>query len=100
MRALRPAAGVEEATSGEIWAHSREVDGAHQLHYDLDEAALRTTGATRSPIASSVFYLETVDNAGAPTLINAASPDEKKGTASAASTRRSGGAGSWTSRWA
>ena len=71
LRALRPVAGVDAATSGEIWAHSREADGAHQLHYDLDEAALRTTGATRSPIASSVFYLETVDNAGAPTLVMA-----------------------------
>ena len=69
LRALRPAAGVDEATSGEIWAHSREADGAHQLHYDLDEAALRSTGATRSPLKSSVFYLETVDNAGAPTMI-------------------------------
>ena len=69
LRALRPAADVEGATSGEIWAHSREADGAHQLHYDLDEAALRSTGETRSPIASSVFYLETVDNAGAPTMI-------------------------------
>ena len=69
LRALRPAAGVDEATSGEIWAHSREADGAHQLHYDLDEAALRSTGETRSPIASSVFYLETIDNDGAPTLV-------------------------------
>ena len=69
LRALRPAADVEGATSGEIWAHSREADGAHQLHYDLDEAALRSTGETRSPLKSSVFYLETVDNAGAPTMI-------------------------------
>ena len=69
LRALRPAAGVDGATSGEIWAHSREADGAHQLHYDLDEAALRSTGETRSPIKSSVFYLETIDNDGAPTLV-------------------------------
>ena len=69
LRALRPAANVENATSGEIWAHAREADGAHQLHYDLDEAALRSTGETRSPIASSVFYLETIDNDGAPTLV-------------------------------
>ena len=34
-----------------------------------DEAALRSTGETRSPIASSVFYLETIDNDGAPTLV-------------------------------
>jgi len=71
LRALRPAAGVEGATSGEVWAHAREADGAHQLHYDLDESALRTTGETRSPIKSSVFYLETVDNDGAPTLVMA-----------------------------
>jgi hypothetical protein len=69
LRALRPAANVENATSGEIWAHAREADGAHQLHYDLDEAALRSTGETRSPIKSSVFYLETIDNDGAPTLV-------------------------------
>ena len=41
LRALRPVAAVDAATSGEIWAHSREADGAHQLHYDLDEAALQ-----------------------------------------------------------
>jgi len=69
LRALRPAANVTGATSGEIWAHSREADGAHQLHYDLDEAALRSTGETRSPLKSSVFYLETIDNDGAPTLV-------------------------------
>ena len=69
LRALRPAANVENATSGEIWAHAREADGAHQLHYDLDETALRSSGDTRSPIKSSVFYLETIDNDGAPTLV-------------------------------
>jgi len=69
LRALRPVANVTGATSGEIWAHAREADGAHQLHYDLDETALRSSGDTRSPIKSSVFYLETIDNDGAPTLV-------------------------------
>ena len=66
---LRALPHVEGATSGEIWAHSRENDGAHQLHYDLDESALRSSRETRSPIASSVFFLETIDNDGAPTFV-------------------------------
>ena len=70
LRALRPAAGVDEARrrarSGPI---PREADGAHQLHYDLDEAALRSTGETRSPSNRRFFYLETIDNDGAPTLV-------------------------------
>ena len=73
LRALRPhARGAEGATSGEVWAHAREGgDGAHQLHYDLDEAALRAGGGVAAPKASSVFYLETASDAGggAPTLV-------------------------------
>lgn len=76
LRALRPHAAASvpaaaAATSGEVWAHARERDGAHQLHYDLDEAELRASGGVRSPVASSVFYLETIadDDGGAPTLV-------------------------------
>ncbi|KAJ1449767.1 hypothetical protein M885DRAFT_500400 [Pelagophyceae sp. CCMP2097] len=64
--------GVAAAKSVEVWAHAREGDGHHQLHYDLDENALRRADrCVRSPIASSVLYVETVDDeaAGAPTLV-------------------------------
>ena len=71
-----------DCTSVEIWAHRRDGEGHHQLHYDLDERLLvegkgELKDRVRSPIVSSVFYLDVVDYnhgggvviAGAPTLV-------------------------------
>ena len=74
LRAMQPAVvaaapAAAAARTCEVWAHARENDGAHQLHYDLDERALRSSGETRSPLVSSVYYLETIGDGGAPTMV-------------------------------
>ena len=59
---------LSKAKSAEVWAHSRTADGHHQLHYDLDEVALRQ-GKLRSPLVSCVLFIEVPEGGGAPTLI-------------------------------
>ena len=63
---------LKNATSSEIWAHSRHGDGHHQFHYDLDEVTLATSGQLKSPLVSCVVYLTTVtgdEYAGNPTVV-------------------------------
>jgi hypothetical protein len=52
-------AWIRDAHHAEWWVHSREVEGAHPLHIDVDEQCFRQDGGgvVRSPLASSVIYL-------------------------------------------
>ena len=50
-RAAAPPAVVE------WWAHARTADGGHQLHFDMDEEALRRSGRASHPTLSAVLYL-------------------------------------------
>lgn len=56
-------------TSAEWWAHCREPDEPHQLHFDLREAALRQGlhhYHLQHPLVSSVLFLT---ESGGPTLV-------------------------------
>ncbi|CAM9094687.1 unnamed protein product [Phaeothamnion confervicola] len=48
---------VRDAIGAEWWAHSRVGGGGHGLHFDTDEAGLRSCHTVRHPAVSSVLYL-------------------------------------------
>eukprot|EP00038_Savillea_parva_P027211 m.58182 g.58182 ORF g.58182 m.58182 type:complete len:630 (-) comp7811_c0_seq2:101-1990(-) len=74
--------GIRQAKSVEWWAHKRctedsWVSGAHQLHFDTDEATFGTTSDAplRHPLVSSVLFLSDV---GGPTLVTNKVPGQPR----------------------
>ena len=60
---------AENATSLEWWAHARDSDAGHQLHFDLDERRLHASGTVHSPLLSCVLYLLVGGGTPNPTLV-------------------------------
>lgn len=67
---LFPLLSRADVTCAEWWVHTRLVGRhpGHQLHYDLEEGLLESTGRVLHPIVSSVVYLSG-DAAAGPTIV-------------------------------
>eukprot|EP00038_Savillea_parva_P007093 m.167784 g.167784 ORF g.167784 m.167784 type:complete len:605 (-) comp12876_c0_seq1:201-2015(-) len=61
IRHLLPLTGLSDVVGAEWWVHSRPLvaDFGHQLHFDMEEHTLETTGRVVHPAISSVVYLDT-----------------------------------------
>lgn len=53
----------------EWWAHRRPHPSGHQLHFDTDEARLRSGQGLHTPIVSTVTYLSRRRDVGGPTVV-------------------------------
>jgi hypothetical protein len=57
---LAPLTGCDDLVSCEWWVHQRAAGrgAGHELHFDVEEATMESTGRTVHPAVSSVVYVE------------------------------------------